>query len=182
MDDHSKTLSPEADSWARDLEVAFAPYPAFVREVNERLLALVETLEAPAAKKNKPRALSTPLPERRVLLLDDAELSRVLISHYLRGLPVQVDFAPSLEHALELCTRSSFDALLVDLELKGHTAASLLAALKGVSGAPVLALDPVEYSLKAEESALGLGFEFYLSRSLPGQEVLSRISSALWPA
>jgi CheY-like chemotaxis protein len=181
MEDHSETLNPEIESWCRDLGAAFAPYPVFVREVTEQLRALSEALEAPPTKKVQPRVPANGLPEKRVLLLDDAELSRVLISHYLRGLPVRVDFAPSLEHALELCARDSFDALLVDLELNGHTTESLLSALKGVSRAPVLALDPVEYSLKAEESALGLGFERYLSRSLPRQELLNRISSTLWP-
>lgn len=197
---------PEGDAWVRELEAAFAPYPEFVREVSEKIRVLNESLQAipqetpepseegaPAPAETRPekrtenrtevRTRAKQLPARRILLLDDAELNRVLISHYLREWPVKIEFAPTLDRALQLCSQGAYDALLVDLELQGQTPESLVAALKGVaSGARLLALSSVEYSSMAEESALRFGFEHYLSRGFARQELLRRISTSLWPA
>lgn len=162
---HQVTSTPEWDEWIRELEAAFAPYPAFVREVSEHLRVLTQ----------KPV-----LAERRILLIDDAELSRVLMSHYLKGLPVKMEFASTLERALDLCAQHSFDALVVDFELKGHTPETLISALRGASNARLMALSSMEYSLEAEEQALELGFQGYLSRGLSRQDLLGRLSSALW--
>ena len=174
---HQVTSTPEWDEWIRELEAAFAPYPAFVREVSEHLRVITEE----SASARPVRKLEKPvLAERRILLIDDAELNRVLMSHYLKGLPVKMEFASTLERALDLCAQHSFDALVVDFELKGHTPETLISALRGASNARLMALSSMEYSLEAEEQALELGFQGYLSRGLSRQDLLGRLSSALW--
>jgi CheY-like chemotaxis protein len=119
--------------------------------------------------------------EKRILLVDDAEVTRVLMAHYLKGLPVKLDFAPNLGRALGYCDEKSFDLLLVDLELNGRDLEGLLQSLKGKSGqAKVLALSPNVFSSEEEASALRCGFDLYLSRSLPKQDVIEKLENSLW--
>jgi CheY-like chemotaxis protein len=178
MEDHVHSLNSETESWVRELEAAFAPYPAFVREVSEQIRLLSESFVEAEVRTRARR-----LPARRLLLVDDAELNRVLISHYLRELPVKIEFAPSLDRALQLCAQADYDAFLVDLELPGQEPSSLVSALRGASsGARLVALSSFEFTQEAEKKALEQGFEHYLSRGLARQELLKRLSGVLWPS
>jgi CheY-like chemotaxis protein len=61
-------------------------------------------------------AKTASLPERHVLLVDAAEINRVLMSHYFKGLPVKLAFATSVESALKKCESVKFDLILLDDE------------------------------------------------------------------
>ena len=52
-----------------------------------------------------------------MLLVDDAEINRVLMSHYFKGLPVKLEFAVSVDAALEKCKARRFDLIVIDDEL-----------------------------------------------------------------
>ncbi|NDG85032.1 MAG: response regulator [Proteobacteria bacterium] len=142
---------------------------------------LVETRATPKRTvSSRERASSRSLEPRKILLVDDAELSRVLVSHYLRGLPVRVDFAPTLQDAVSACSGKKYDLLLVDYELKGTEPVSLAAALK--PHGRLVALASGSGTAEEESSAVGNGFELVLSRGLPKDEMIDSLSRALWGA
>ncbi len=141
-----------------------------------------ERVRPAAARVRKVREkLSSKLPERRVLLIDDAEISRVLMSHYFKGMPVQLDFAPNLAQGLKFCVEKKYDLLIVDLELNGSDSVSLAQGLKGnVGEARIFAFSPNDFSADEERQALEAGFHSYFSRSLPKETIIDKLSQNLW--
>jgi len=75
-----------------------------------------------------PSAPAKPEPEiapRRILLADDSPHNRLLIKHYLKDLPYQLDMAENGEVALHKFMRASYDLVLMDLRMPvmdGHMA------------------------------------------------------------
>ena len=162
-------------------------YESRLQELEEARLRAeqqaVSAASAPAPKRTsaaQERAPSRSLEPRKILLVDDAELSRVLMSHYLRGLPVRVDFAPTLEEAVSACSGKKYDLLLVDYELKGTEPVSLAAALK--PHGKLVALASGDESAREQAAAVGNGFDRVLSRALPKAEMIDCLSRALWGA
>jgi CheY-like chemotaxis protein len=137
-------------------------------------LASKRTVTAPE------RPPSRALEPRKILLVDDAELSRVLLSHYLRGLPVRVDFAPTLQEAVSACSGKKYDLLVVDYELKGTEPASVIAALK--PHGRILALASGNGSAENGAPVELSGVEHVLSRSLSKAEMIEGLSRVLWGA
>jgi CheY-like chemotaxis protein len=116
---------------------------------------------------------------RRVLLLDDAELSRVLVSHYFKGLPVSIDYAKTAEQASEFIENARYDLLLIDSEFKIEP--EWISWIKGQSGhTRITALSPNDHSLEEEARFQGLGFDSYLSRGEAKAALRSKLSSQLW--
>ena len=187
-----------AENWHLDLENALRPFPRFVTDVHSALTELelhqaqwiegyearIQELQAQIAaipKKTNASPAKTSakaLEQRRVLLVDDAELPRVLMSHYFKGLPVKVDFAVSLEEAIRCCAEKKYDLLIVDLELKGTVAEDLAGALK--SHGRLMALGSGESIQTEQAMALQTGFELYLSRSSSKEAMVEGLSAALW--
>ena len=121
--------------WARELEVSFRPYADFVTQISEGLASLNEILDsipesvseslapeapvlesalaAPASKRKTQKVL----PEKRVLLAVESELSRVLFSRYLKGLPLQLEYAKTQTEIESRMAQSQFDLILVRNEL-----------------------------------------------------------------
>jgi CheY-like chemotaxis protein len=116
---------------------------------------------------------------RRVLLLDDAELSRVLVSHYFKGLPVSIDYAKTAEQASGFIENARYDLLLIDSEFKIEP--EWISWIKGQSGhTRITALSPNDHSLEEEARFQGLGFDSYLSRGEAKAALRSKLSSQLW--
>ena len=204
MDQESKTTELLPEEWIREIESAFAPYPQFVQSISEGLFQLAarqgEMLEQFEGEVIRLRALlekhqnlpqgepapspkrsSRARPEKRLLLVDDAEVTRVLMAHYLKGLPVKIDYASNLDRALGFVGEKSFDLLVVDFELGGQSPESLLKTLKACVGqTKVLALSPNVFSNEEESRALGCGFDLYLARSLPKESVIEKFEHSLW--
>ena len=57
-------------------------------------------------------------PGKRILIVDDEESIRELVSDSLRSRDIEVDCAASSEEALELAARHSYDTILCDLNLE----------------------------------------------------------------
>jgi hypothetical protein len=74
-------------------------------------------MAAPAAKSTRVLPKTNDLPERTVLLIDDAEINRVLTSHYFKGFPVKLEFAHSVDVAKDKCVGRKYDLILIDDEL-----------------------------------------------------------------
>jgi CheY-like chemotaxis protein len=155
-------------------------YEGRVQEL-ERQLAVAQTLPAVAPKRASPattKSASKALAQRQVLLVDDAELSRVLMSHYFKGLPVKVDFALNLNDAIRFCSEKKYDLLIVDLELSGVQTHELAGTLK--SHGRLMALGAGEAVQSEQATAIQNGFDLYLSRSSPKDALIEGLSVALW--
>jgi CheY-like chemotaxis protein len=113
------------------------------------------------------------------LLLDDVELSRVLVSHYFKGLPVSIDYAKTAEQASGFIENARYDLLLIDSEFKIEP--EWISWIKGQSGhTRITALSPNDHSLEEEARFQGLGFDSYLSRAEAKAALRSKLSSQLW--
>ena len=144
--------------WIHQIEVAFKPYADFVVQISEQLKE-VSTVRAKAT-----------LAERRVLLVDDAEINRVLMSHYFKGLPVRLDFAISVSEAILKCKEQAFDLIVVDDELQSLKDSELVRV-------PV---KRVALSNHDGKMALELGFPHQMRRGLPRDEAVAQLKALLW--
>ena len=80
---------------------------------------LAETRSGPAVRPAaSPMQDGTPLSGKRILVVDDEESIRQLVSVSLRSRDIVVDCAASSEECLELAGANSYDAILCDLNLE----------------------------------------------------------------
>ncbi len=141
-----------------------------------------EDSPAPSSPRKTTPRVSTPsvkLSEKKVLLVDDAEINRVLMSHYFKGLPIKLDFASNAHLASDKCREDSFDLVVVDFDDKGGELAQGLRT-QGVR-ALLIALSPNSFSESEKEKAMSAGFDHYLSRGLPREDLVASLRSRLWP-
>ena len=81
----------------------------------------------------------------RVLLVEDSLVDAQRVQAKLRGFPVDLVHATSLDEARERLGAGSFDAVLLDLELPGTRGVATYEALRDATGAtPVLVLTSIE--------------------------------------
>ena len=179
-------LAPVIEPWIKDLESAFQPYPEFVQVVVQKLKEIEATLssdensegEAKSSSLKVSEAPSLTLTDKRVLLVDDAEINRVLMSHYFKGFPVKLDFAPSASLACEKCSLHQFDLVVIDFDSKGESVARELRT-NGVHSL-LIALSPNSFSELEKETAIAAGFDQYLSRGIPKEELIFALREKLW--
>ena len=82
-------------------------------------VVVAEIRSAPAVAPATPLAKEeSPLSEKRILVVDDEESIRELVSESLRARNVLVDAAASSEEGLDLVARHSYDVILCDLNLE----------------------------------------------------------------
>jgi hypothetical protein len=126
-------------------------------------------------KRREPRAQTPKMPnfpERHVLLVDDAEINRVLMSHYFKGLPVKLEFAVSVNVALEKCKNRRFDLIVVDDEL-----ADLENPILRNSSNHVVGL-----SNRAGDTSSPAHFTHVLSRGQARDAFVEQLKAYLWDA
>jgi len=161
-----------ADSATRELTTLKRELQARDAEI-ERLKNSTPTPSVPRAPRIKKE-----LSEKRVLLIDDAEVSRVLLSHYLKGLPIRVDFATTVPRAIELCSQSKYDLLILDTGLIVPENDAFLSNLNSSKGGALL----IAFTEKESESVDLPGFAGAISRMLPRESLVERLSKNLWAA
>ena len=189
------------DSWIQKLDMAFQPYVNFVDTVTTQLEAIelqailtpppevqvvvrteVVSVSTPTAEPARPEAVikvKKVLSEKRVLLVDDAEINRVLMSHYFKGLPVKLDFASSAAHALQKCSVTQFDLIVVDDELQNPTSSEIARNLRE-AGTQAMLVALSNHGEAAHEASPE--FSSVLKRGLARELFIERLKSFLWAA
>jgi CheY-like chemotaxis protein len=124
------------------------------------------------------RALST---DRmlEILVVDDDELARALLSDRLSGSGFQVTEAPDGREALRLVEGQSFGVLLVDRQMPEMDGIELTQQLraKGMHDTCVIMLTARDGDVDYEQGYLA-GVDDYLSKKVRDVELLARIHSA----
>jgi CheY-like chemotaxis protein len=149
---HFEVQNASLDDYAHLLGQAqeqFLDYQAFVDAVVDSLEVIqkqqvevaskqVEVAEvSPEVIAPKKRILSMSpkfesIDPKTVLIVDQAELNRVLLGRFFKSLPVTLEFASSGEQALGKMGNQRFDLVLMDLQLKGMSG---LEAIKTIRNA-----------------------------------------------
>lgn len=175
--------------WVAELETAFQPYAEFVQAVALKLEAieLQAILTAPTevqvvVRTELARTLAPPkakrvLSDKRVLLVDDAEINRVLMSHYFKGLPVKLDFASSGEMALQKCKSQHFDLIVVDDELQ-EPSSQTIAQMIRESGSKAMLIALSNQAVGAE--VIPSEYSSLLKRGLARDLFVERLTQFLW--
>jgi PAS domain S-box-containing protein len=160
---------------------AFTVYlPVAVGQAPETLSAPSEML---ALSSESVRSAAAMLKDRAVLVLDDEESIRLLIEEGLSAHGLQVDCVGTIEEALALMKRSSYDALLCDLHLSsggfavdGREAASRILDVAGAQK-PVLIYMTGDL-VELEGAAARHGVPFCLQKPFRISEVLAMLRDA----
>ena len=118
----NSTQNPEEQeaSTQQFLEL-FRPYQEFVQAMHEGLKELAEVAEAPtrksqteAAPKQKAAAIVKPsISNKRILIVETTEVNRVLLSHYFKEFPIQLEFSSTEADAVTKCRSQKFDLILL---------------------------------------------------------------------
>jgi myosin heavy subunit len=178
--EESEARAKTQDLNYRDMRAQVETLKAALQEAKALAASLEHSSEHEVPALSAPR-VSTPrvsqpkgpaLPERKVLLVDDAEINRVLMSHYFKGLPVKLHFAISMNAALEKCKEHQFDLVVVDDELQGlgETAFSQ-------SGLKLVALSNRTGSIDSRPE-----FQHVLNRGQSREAFVEQLKSFLWTA
>ncbi len=113
-----------------------------------------------------------------VLIVDDDERIRQLVSRYLRENGFVVSTAADAAQATEVLERFSFDVLVVDIMMPGESGLAFTARLRQSNDVPVLLLTALG---EAQDRIAGLesGADDYLAKPFEPKELVLRLQSIL---
>jgi len=120
-------------------------------------------------------------PAPRILSVEDNQDTRILLKHQL-GDQFEVTFASGVEEALEAIDSSSFELLLIDINLgEGESGAAFLREareMETMAEVPAIAL--TAYGMPGDGDALlEEGFDGYVSKPYVKAELLAAIEEVL---
>jgi two-component system sensor histidine kinase/response regulator len=155
-----------------------------LEEVLTRTLGVKRIVNSPASEsiiaKNATR---TPA---RLLIAEDSEANRIVISAFLRGCPYDIEFAVNGLEALEKAKSGTYDVIVMDVEMPvmdGYTAAKQIRAWETENRnnpVPIIAL--TANALAGEEArSKEAGCDLYLSKPVNKRRLISDIESCLAP-
>ncbi len=157
----------------------------FTISVDAGDLAEVELLSAPpadgmqAGEKTLFPAKLVKIRSARVLLVEDGEINRKLVSTVLEQAGLSVDMAENGEIGVELVTRNDFDLILMDMQmpvLDGYAATRKLRRLGYEM--PIVAL--TANAMKGDQDeCLAAGCSHYVSKPIDISRLLATVSEAL---
>ena len=126
--------------------------------------------------------LSNPVQRRlRILVADDSEDNRFLISSYLRSMPYEIDFTQDGAETLEKLSHHSYDLAFVDIHmplLDGFAAVERFRQMEEGQGRdhlPILALTADAFP-ETRNKCLQAGFDAHLTKPISKQTITSSIA------
>jgi len=129
----------------------------------------------------EPRRAPVSLAGLRVLVVDDEEDARQLVSAVLAPCDVRVRVAASASEALAALEREPFDAVVSDIGMPGEDGYAMIASIRArptLGRMPVIALTAFA---RSEERAkiLAAGFDTHLSKPVEPDELIAVVSSVV---
>lgn len=120
----------------------------------------------------------SPVPNERILVVDDEAGIRELVGTYLRNEGFDVDEATDGEDALERFGRRQPDLVVLDLRLPGIDGFDVLREIRRTSSVYVIML-----TARSEETdkliGLELGADDYLTKPFSPRELVARVRAVL---
>jgi two-component system phosphate regulon response regulator OmpR len=120
----------------------------------------------------------TALNDPHLLVVDDDERLRALLTRYLTGSGFRVSAAPGAAEARALMKSMAFDLLIMDVMMPGESGLELARSVRQGSQVPILML-----TARGEPSdriaGLELGVDDYLPKPFEPRELLLRVSALL---
>ena len=121
-----------------------------------------------------------PLPDNapHILVVDDDDRIRELVSRYLYEAGFRVSTAPDTKSARSAMRGLAFDLIILDVMMPGETGLEFALALKGVSFVPICMLTAMA---DADDRVAGLeaGVDDYLAKPFEPRELLLRVRNIL---
>ncbi len=118
---------------------------------------------------------------RRILLVEDNEMNRDMLSRRLRRSGYEVLMAENGRVGIEFAERDQPDVILMDLRMPvmdGWEAARRLKASEATRGIPVIAL--TAHAMQGDrEEALDAGCDDYATKPVDFEDLIARIERAL---
>ncbi len=116
-----------------------------------------------------------------LLVVEDTEDNRFLIKAYLKGMPINLDFAENGAIAVEKFKQKSYDLVLMDVQMPvmdGYTATKEIRKFEkenGTGHTPIIALSA--YALKEEmEKSIKAGCDAHLTKPIKKKVLLNEIA------
>ncbi|MEM9592277.1 MAG: response regulator [Pseudomonadota bacterium] len=114
----------------------------------------------------------------RILLVDDEDSIRELLSSYLAGNGFEVEEAASADAARQVLEARSFDLIVLDIMMPGEDGLSLCASIREKQKIPTILL-----SARVEEVeriiGLEIGADDYVTKPFNPRELMARIGAVL---
>lgn len=123
-------------------------------------------------------ALFTAAHKPHVLVVDDDDRIRSLLSKYLQDNGFMVATAKDANHAGDILKRAVFDALVLDVMMPGQTGVEFTKALRAQSDIPVLLLTALGET-GDRITGLEAGADDYLPKPFEPKELLLRLKAIL---
>lgn len=116
---------------------------------------------------------------RRILLVEDEPVTRVMLEARLRGAGHEVQSAPSGETAVRLLAEGSFALLVTDLHLDAMNGVDLMARARAVDPDLELIMLTGGATVESAIAALDCGAHAYLRKPVAPGELEARVAAAL---
>ena len=123
---------------------------------------------------------------KKVLVVDDAEMSRVLMSHYFKGLPLVLEFSFTAQDALNRCQKlqeqgKRFDLIFMDLQMNELNGLEITKKIRDFDKqTPVFGITAIEPSLEEKSASEAAGCSQYFAKNEPKEYWVQQVSECLF--
>jgi CheY-like chemotaxis protein len=117
----------------------------------------------------------------RVLLVDDNDVARRVVTHILQRAGYKIDCASGGEEGIQAAGVHRYDLILMDLQMpnvNGLEATAAIRELPGYDGTPILALS-ANYSEEFTRACKEAGLQDFLSKPIQRDKLLRAIAQHL---
>lgn len=119
---------------------------------------------------------------RKFLLVDDSEDLRELVGYFLKSLGAEVDFADNGAAGFKMALDSDFDIVIMDIQMPEMNGLEATKSLrKSGFKKPIIALTAMGLK-NMEQSCLNAGCDFYISKPVNFEILISTLRTALGKA
>lgn len=196
FDAQNATLA-EYENFFQKAQELIPTYEAFIHQMSDGLTSIQETLQnqtpAPSAKKSvaAPKLdvdlskIQTPVERKKILVVDDAEINRVLMGHFFKNMPVDLEFAVSGEQALEKINQNIFDLIMMDLQMKGISGMETIKSIRAsqpenLKRTQIVAISNQSPTEEERTETLNAGANEYLTKSMSRDAIKERVFEFLF--
>ncbi|MBR1438297.1 MAG: response regulator [Synergistaceae bacterium] len=131
--------------------------------------------EVESSHKKKVERKILKAPEAKVLIVDDNDMNRVVLSSLMKENEVKIDQAESGEECLKKCSENSYDVILMDYMMPRMDGKETLSRLKEMKDSPSVNAKVIVCTANAlvgvRAELLSSGFDDFLSKPVNGKEL-----------